>query len=60
MGLKLNLESCQNVQDQYQFILQSIVGVPRSPGPHKIPIAVIRHLLDEPSVAAACKCRRHA
>jgi len=56
----LDLESCQTVQDQYRFILQSIVGVPRSTGPHKIPIVVIRHLLDEAVVAAACECRRHS
>ena len=59
-GLNLDLESCQTVQDQYRFILQSIVGVPRSTGPHKIPIVVIRHLLDEAVVAAACECRRHS
>jgi len=60
MGLKLDLESCQTIQDQYRFILKSIVSVPRSPGPHKIPIVVIRHLLDEAAVAAAYECRRHA
>jgi len=59
-GLNLDLESCQTVQDQYRFILQSIVGVPRSTGPHKIPIVVIRHLLDEAVVAAACERRRHS
>ena len=53
MGLKLDLESCQTIQDQYRFILKSIVSVPRSPGPHKIPIVVIRHLLNEAAVANA-------
>jgi len=59
-GLNLDLESCQTVQDQYRFILQSIVGLPRSTGPHKTPIVVIRHQLDEAVVAAACECRRHS